>query len=54
MRRKIQFWLFTFLRLVAKVSAASLPVNSPILTSTQWDYFLAALAAIRARKFFSF
>jgi len=45
--------------LVICFSAAKYPqractVNSPALTLTKWDYFLAALAAIRARKFFSF
>jgi hypothetical protein len=50
----IQFWLFAFLRLGAKYPRRAGTVNSLALTLTKWDYFLAALAAIRARKFFSF
>jgi len=38
----------------AKYPRRASTVNSPALTLTKWDYFLAALAAIRARKFFSF
>ena len=37
----------------AKYPRRACTVNSPALTLTKWDYFLAALAAIRARKFFS-
>src|SRR5215469_13661129 len=47
---QIQFWLFDFLRYPRRACT----VNSPALTLTKWDYFLAAFAAIRARNCFSF
>ena len=37
----------------AKYPRRACTVNPSTLTLTKWDYFLAALAAIRARKFFS-
>ena len=53
MRRKYNSGYLLFRALGAKHPRRACTVNSPALTLTKWDYFLAALAAIRARKFFS-
>jgi hypothetical protein len=51
---KAAFWVgICFSAAWAKYPRRARTVNSPALTLTKWDYFLAALAAIRARKFFS-
>ena len=52
MRRKYNSGYLLFRGLGAKYPRRACTVNSPAVTLTKWDYFLAALAAIRARKFF--
>ena len=54
MRRKYNSAYLLFYGLGgAKYPRRACTVNPSALTLTKWDYFLAALAAIRARKFFS-
>jgi hypothetical protein len=53
MRRKYNSGYLLFCGFGAKCPQRAYTVNSPALTLAKWDYFLAALAAIRVRKFFS-
>jgi len=54
MRRKYNSGYLLFCSLGTKYPRRARTVNSLALTLTKCDYFLAALAAIRARKSFSF